>query len=153
MLVMQPCPECLRHVRNFELECPFCGVDLRSSKISAAAAVGAVAFAALAVLGTAACSKEPGASDGESGATTSSTTVIDETSESGMVDTETDTDDGSEDTSVTTGSFYAGPDIDFGSNSECDPFEQDCPEGEKCVAYASTGGNWDANKCVPINGD
>jgi hypothetical protein len=36
---------------------------------------------------------------------------------------------------------------------ECDPFAQDCPEGEKCVPYASTGVTWDANKCVPVSGD
>jgi hypothetical protein len=35
----------------------------------------------------------------------------------------------------------------------CNPFEQDCPEGEKCVPHASDGENWDANKCVPVNGD
>jgi hypothetical protein len=37
--------------------------------------------------------------------------------------------------------------------ASCDPFAQDCPDGEKCVPYASTGGNWDANKCVPVLGD
>ena len=44
------------------------------------------------------------------------------------------------------------PDEDFGAVSECDPFLQDCPEGEKCVPYGSTGGNWDANKCVAVTG-
>jgi len=36
---------------------------------------------------------------------------------------------------------------------DCDSFAQDCPEGEKCVPYASSGGTWDANKCVPIMGE
>jgi hypothetical protein len=46
------------------------------------------------------------------------------------------------------------PAADFsGASGECDPFAQDCPEGEKCVAYASSGGSLDANKCVLINGD
>jgi hypothetical protein len=36
---------------------------------------------------------------------------------------------------------------------ECDPFLQDCPDGEKCVPYASTGGTWDAFKCVPVTGE
>ncbi|NVB43184.1 ribulose phosphate epimerase [Pseudenhygromyxa sp. WMMC2535] len=44
------------------------------------------------------------------------------------------------------------PDVPEGVTA-CDPFAQDCPEGEKCVAYASTGGTWDANKCAPVNGD
>jgi hypothetical protein len=30
---------------------------------------------------------------------------------------------------------------------------QDCAPGEKCVPYGSMGGNWDANKCVPVLGD
>ena len=34
----------------------------------------------------------------------------------------------------------------------CDPFQQDCPEGEKCVPYAHGGGSWDSNKCVPVTG-
>ena len=42
---------------------------------------------------------------------------------------------------------------DVGSTSECDPWLQDCPDGEKCVPYGSTGGSWDANKCVPVMGD
>jgi hypothetical protein len=35
----------------------------------------------------------------------------------------------------------------------CDQFEQDCPEGEKCVPYSTHGGVWDSTKCVPILGD
>lgn len=27
---MQPCPSCARHLREGELSCPFCGVNLRS---------------------------------------------------------------------------------------------------------------------------
>jgi hypothetical protein len=36
--------------------------------------------------------------------------------------------------------------------TDCDPLMQDCPEGDKCVAYASAGGTWDANKCVSVTG-
>jgi hypothetical protein len=43
---------------------------------------------------------------------------------------------------------------DIPNVSECDPFAQDCPDGEKCVPYASDGGNvWNANKCVMVTGD
>jgi len=36
----------------------------------------------------------------------------------------------------------------------CDVFAQDCPEGEKCSAYAEGGGSsWNATKCVPVGGD
>lgn len=33
---------------------------------------------------------------------------------------------------------------------ECDLFAQDCPEGEKCTAWSTTGGAWDAVRCVPV---
>jgi hypothetical protein len=34
---------------------------------------------------------------------------------------------------------------------ECDVFAQDCPEGQKCSAYADDGGgSWNAAKCVPV---
>jgi hypothetical protein len=36
---------------------------------------------------------------------------------------------------------------------DCDPIAQNCPEGEKCVPWASQGGTWDATKCVVVNGD
>ena len=45
------------------------------------------------------------------------------------------------------------PGIDLASVNECDPYVQDCPGGEKCVPYGSTGGNWDAYKCVLVMGD
>src|SRR5690606_11833000 len=35
----------------------------------------------------------------------------------------------------------------------CDPWVQDCLEGEKCVPYASDGNNWNANRCVMVKGD
>jgi hypothetical protein len=41
---------------------------------------------------------------------------------------------------------------DMESVTDCDPLMQDCPEGDKCVAYASAGGTWDANKCVGVTG-
>lgn len=58
---------------------------------------------------------------------------------------------GDGDTGTTTGSFV--PVTDAPTASSCDPFAQDCNEGEKCVAYASSGGTWDANKCVEVTGD
>jgi hypothetical protein len=44
------------------------------------------------------------------------------------------------------------PDDDVIGFADCDPIAQDCPDGEKCVAYASSGGTWDANKCVMVTG-
>jgi hypothetical protein len=44
-------------------------------------------------------------------------------------------------------------DQDIGGAPVCDPWAQDCPEGEKCAAFNSGGDTWDANKCVPVLGD
>ncbi len=34
---------------------------------------------------------------------------------------------------------------------ECDPFEQNCPPGEKCMPWANDGGGtWNATRCSPI---
>jgi hypothetical protein len=49
--------------------------------------------------------------------------------------------------------MFVPDDGDMTSINDCDPFAQDCPEGEKCVAYASTGGTWDANRCVAVTGE
>ncbi|MCA9653947.1 MAG: ribulose phosphate epimerase [Myxococcales bacterium] len=38
-----------------------------------------------------------------------------------------------------------------GPTFECDIFAQDCPEGEKCMPWASSGGTWDATRCSPID--
>lgn len=36
---------------------------------------------------------------------------------------------------------------------DCDPYQQDCPDGEKCVPYRPDGGAEIENKCVPIMGE
>lgn len=50
-----------------------------------------------------------------------------------------------------------GTETDTGGSTDpsgaCDPLAQDCPEGEKCLPWASSGGTWDALECVPILGD
>jgi len=44
--------------------------------------------------------------------------------------------------------FISEPDAGPG---ECDPWVQDCPEGQKCNAYSSDGdGAWDSLKCVDV---
>ena len=38
--------------------------------------------------------------------------------------------------------------------NQCNPFTQDCPEGEKCQPWADDGGgSWNNDKCVPVTGD
>lgn len=47
------------------------------------------------------------------------------------------------------GAFVEDP--DGGGLSACDPWEQDCPDGEKCMTWDSdASGSGDANKCTPI---
>ena len=36
--------------------------------------------------------------------------------------------------------------------NQCNPFTQDCPEGEKCMPWANDGGgSWNATRCSPIS--
>jgi hypothetical protein len=105
------------------------------------------------LLGASACSTDTVSATTTSASGGTSTTLSDTSDSSEDASTSTDTSDTANDTPVTSGSFYAGPEVDYGQISQCDPFAQDCPEGEKCVGYASVGGSWDANKCVPILGD
>ncbi len=46
------------------------------------------------------------------------------------------------------GGFIMEPDV--GDPIECDVWAQDCPAGEKCNAWASSGGTWDATRCVTV---
>lgn len=41
---------------------------------------------------------------------------------------------------------------DASNPSECDIWEQDCPQGEKCMPWANDGGSsWNATKCAPLD--
>lgn len=102
---------------------------------------------ALLLLGATACSTET-----VSVSTSMSTTVSDTSDSNYATSTSTDTSDTADDTTLTSGSFYGGA-TDWTYSSDCDPFQQDCPEDEKCVPYASAGGSFDANQCVPILGE
>jgi hypothetical protein len=105
-----------------------------------------------------ACAKDdlPGDSGPSTASTTNNnnTTNDDDTETSGSMTTfssgdgDGDGDPGS--TTITTMGFV--PMTDIMMASQCDPWAQDCPDGEKCVAYASSGSTWDLNKCVPVSG-
>lgn len=57
-------------------------------------------------------------------------------------------------TSPGSGSDESGGSVlDLLDDGQCDVWLQDCPEDHKCVPYASSGGTWDAFKCVPILGE
>jgi hypothetical protein len=74
------------------------------------------------------------------------TTGADTTTSSEPSDTETSNE------ASTTVEFVPSEDI-HSHQWECDSFAQDCPEGEKCMPYASSGGSLDSSKCVPIMGE
>ena len=39
-----------------------------------------------------------------------------------------------------------------GTGVECDVWNQDCPDGQKCMPWANDGGNsWNATKCSPVD--
>jgi hypothetical protein len=88
---------------------------------------------------------DEGSDDGTSGAPSSESTSSESTSSDSTTETETSTSESGEPNFV--------PEYDVIVLVECDPLTQDCPVGEKCVPYASSGGNWDDHKCVPVMGD
>ncbi len=46
--------------------------------------------------------------------------------------------------------FIEDPDVPL--QFECSPWEQDCPDGEKCMPWANDGGNsWNALTCTPLD--
>jgi hypothetical protein len=76
-------------------------------------------------------------------------------SETSTSDTSTSDPDPSTSTFTTnsSGTMILLPNFDDVWEYSCDPFAQDCPDGEKCVPHASSGGDLDDNKCVPVLGD
>ncbi|MCA9684908.1 MAG: ribulose phosphate epimerase [Myxococcales bacterium] len=95
---------------------------------------------------------DDGDADTVASTTTTGTDDVDTTDTSTTADTTTTVDTSTTDTTDNTDFIIPVGDMPQVAPS-CDPFAQDCPDGEKCVAYASSGGTWDANKCVPVGGD
>ena len=67
--------------------------------------------------------------------------------------TDTPTDTGSSETSgdPTSPPDTGDPLLDL-PEGPCDPWQQDCPDGSKCVPVAENG-NFNTSRCVPIGGD
>lgn len=148
---MVPCPRCRCHIHRDEHACPHCGAEQRST--GAGVPAGVRVFTWLVAAAAAACSA--GSSDGgEDGrtVTTATPTETSEASSSVTTDPTTSTEDTSTETGSDTLSFVPNDDLSA-LYGVCDTFAQDCPEGEKCVAYASSSGGLDAQKCVPVVGD
>ncbi|MDC0716284.1 hypothetical protein [Nannocystis bainbridge] len=159
---MKPCSGCARHLRIAESVCPFCGTHLAEGT-----APGGWGWAVgLALLG-AACGTDKGDSEsgdattevtGSTSSTTEGTTLTSAPTSSGTIGG-TGTSSGSEggETSTTEcvscssssegGAFiYAAPDM--GVQLDCDPWVQDCPDGQKCAPVGDDG-TLTAIACVP----
>jgi hypothetical protein len=138
-----------------------CGGKPEATSLSMATSVGEASSDATTASGTSDSTTDTSTADTDTSTTDTSTSDTDDpsTSAEGCVDAgNLPPDDYIEVTS------NSGPPVigskplpipaDFGSGvSECDEYAQDCPAEEKCVPYASTGGTWNANKCVPVLGD
>jgi hypothetical protein len=111
---------------------------------------------ALALLGLGLACGPPklmGDGDGDAGdESSSSSSSSSETTDTGTIDIET-TDTETTDTETTHTLTFVPYNPDIGETFPCDLLEQNCPNGEKCVPYGSTGGFWDENKCVPVIGE
>ena len=109
----------------------------------------------------AACGKDPAeTTNGQTGDSTGdSTGGMSETgggsttamSTGGQPTTTADPDTGSG--GSTTGTdFIVKPDGGGMGVKECSNWDQDCPDGQKCMPWADNGGNaWNATKCVPVD--
>ncbi len=90
--------------------------------------------------------------DGTDSASSDPTQASADSADTGDGDTE-DPDSGSGDTSgggVSQG-FINEPD-GGGVGIECSVWDQDCPQGEKCMPWANDGGSsWNATKCTPLD--
>lgn len=90
----------------------------------------------------------PGSTGTDSSSTSGTTEGMEGTDSTDSTDS-TGTTGEAESSSSTTGpgvcDMYMG-----GVGTLCDPWLQDCPAGEKCIAYAAGGGTWDATQCTPI---
>ncbi len=112
---------------------------------------------------TASATNATGSDDDDETSETEATTGTPTTSDSatsGMTtvdpsDTDaSDTEEPATTTSPTTASgFITDPDGNSVS-IECSVWDQDCPEGEKCMPWANDGGNsWNATRCSPVSPD
>jgi hypothetical protein len=103
-----------------------------------------------------ACGGAPETVVGEASTTDASTTTGEPAGDSGAESPAASSEGGSS-SSADTGEADTGAgfivDPDGGTNAfACDLWAQDCPEGEKCMPYASDGGAaWDATRCSPLD--
>lgn len=98
---------------------------------------------------TAGSASDGSASDGSASAGTDDS---DSTSASGSASDSTSGTSGGTDGGGTGGTPFLSEPDGGGPMNECDVWMQDCPDDEKCMPWAATGGNfWDGLKCTPVD--
>lgn len=170
---MKLCPACDRHLFGSEPTCPFCGAEQATAAASPAGPAMASVGLTL-VLSAAACgplTSEPidegessssstgavtanasrtGTESGSSTGTTAGSSAEGSTSVGSTgIGSSSSEDDSSDDNAC---AFYAGCPPDLGGAIECDPFTQNCTDGEKCTPWANGKPVWSAIRCVPVLG-
>ncbi len=94
---------------------------------------------------------DDGTSSGEYGTTWASSGTTPEGSSDASSGEGSGSTGGSTGSTSNTGISFIDP-TDTGPNVECDPYLQDCPDGEKCNPWANDGGsNWNALGCFPVD--
>jgi hypothetical protein len=107
-------------------------------------------FTVLLLLGACACGGRVAGDGGESAESDTSSSAS--TGSSSSASTSSSSTDGDGDAEVTDEGSPFVPNSDWGSTFEpCNVFDQDCPEGEKCVTTLDPAFN--IFRCVPILGD
>lgn len=149
-------------MRHGEGLCPFCSVRLRETSWPVLVGIVAVAAGCGPIVDSVDPSATEAVSDGStssspssSGSATPATSVT--TSPGSLTSATTsddstslDTGDDSTTSSASGGFIYGAPD---GGPLliECNVWDQDCPNGEKCMPWANDGGvSWNATRCSPV---
>lgn len=165
--MLQACPSCSRHVFVAEGSCPFCSTRLTRATAPRVAAMVVTIAATMVGCGSPGIDPgsqtETGSAQGTSGE--ASTTAADgpdehghDVTDGGDAETtfggETGTSDGADIETTSVGFIYGNTDTDGLPPFDCDLFAQECPEGEKCNAWANDGGPaWNSSRCVPVADD
>ncbi len=89
-----------------------------------------------------------GGSTGTGGPGATGTTAATSSNTAELTDSSSGDDTTSAEPETDTNADTEGPD------TSCDPYAQDCPEGEKCAPYSNNDElNWNDTKCVPLDAD
>ncbi len=102
------------------------------------------------------CACGPGASTSAGSEGGSASTVSDDSAGSAASSSSSSTSTSSTSSSTSSSSSSTTAcdficDVDIPDANSCDPFAQDCPEGQKCAWWDPDGGNaWASTHCVPI---